>query len=188
MSTDRHKFTSRRAKRGNRLENRRGAPKQSTRGPSGDTSIVLGIRLLSETTHGNLWASRGDNPHGGSCVCAELSRPTAKGPDAAAERQGQRPARKASGPGRRRSTVALGWPERRGEEKKPVPQAVGKDPRTAYRSLADRGSETARANGPSISPPTRELRCSAMCDSRAKRGNDTHPKGRDKRSAGSVHE
>jgi hypothetical protein len=65
-------------------------------------------------------ASRRDNPHGGSCVCAKLSRPTAKGPDAAAERQGQRPARKASGPGRRRSTVALGWPERRGDEEMSV--------------------------------------------------------------------
>jgi hypothetical protein len=86
-----------------------------------------GRQVLRPPTNGSgvddAWkfvASRGDNPHGGSCVCAKLSRPTAKGPDAAAERQGQRPARKASGPGRRRSTVALGWPERRGDEEMPV--------------------------------------------------------------------
>ena len=86
-----------------------------------------GRQVLRPPTNGSgvddAWkfvASRGDNPHGGSCVCAKLSRPTAEGPDAAAERQGQRPARKASGPGRRRSTVALGWPERRGDEEMPV--------------------------------------------------------------------
>jgi hypothetical protein len=58
-------------------------------------------------------ATRRDNPHGGSCVCAaERRRP--KGPDRSLWHKDQGQPAKAGGPGRRDTATRLGWPAHRG--------------------------------------------------------------------------